>query len=85
MGGIGKAVKKVFKSVGSIVGIGGSSDTPSPTAIQQDPTPTTVATSDVSADTGSDTKKKRRRGFASTQTSTIATSSTDSGTRNTLG
>lgn len=85
MGGIGKAVKKAFKSVGSLVGLGGSGDTPSPTAIATDPTPTTVATSDVSADTGSSAQKKSRRGFASTQTGTIATSGSDSGTRNTLG
>lgn len=46
-----------------------------------DPAPTTVATTDVSADTGTGQKKKRR-GFASTQTSTIAG---DAGGRSTLG
>lgn len=48
-----------------------------------DPAPTTVATSsEITADTNSN-KKKKRRGFASTQTSTIA--SGDEGGRNTLG
>lgn len=85
MGGIGKAVKKVFKGVGSLIGIGGGDNTPQVQQVATDPTPTTVATSDVSGDTGSDAKKKRRRGFASTQTGTIATSASDTGGRNTLG
>ena len=77
------AVKKVFKSVGSLFGIGGSSSsTPTVQQVATDPTPTAVQ--DVSGDTGSqDTtgaKKKKRRGFASTQTSTILS---DNGSGNT--
>ena len=75
------AVKKVFKSVGSLFGIGGSS-TPTVQQVATDPTPTAVQ--DVSGDTGSqdttDAKKKKRRGFASTQTSTILS---DNGSGNT--
>ena len=64
------AVKKVFKSVGSLFGLGGS-DTASVQQVATDPTPTTV--NDVSGDTSSaaDAKKKKRRGFASTSTSLI--------------
>ena len=77
------AVKKVFKSVGSLFGIGGSSSsTPTVQQVATDPTPTAVQ--DVSGDTGSqdttDVKKKKRRGFASTQTSTILS---DNGSGNT--
>ena len=54
-----------------------------PTIEKVDPAPTTVATSSEVA-TGSDSnKKKKRKGFASTQTSTIA--SGGEGGRNTLG
>ena len=68
------AVKKVFKGIGSLFGIGGSSSsTPTVQQVATDPTPTAVQ--DVSGDTGSqdttDAKKKKRRGFASTQTNTI--------------
>ena len=65
------AVKKVFKSVGSLFGLGGS-NTPSYQQVATDPTPTAV--NDVSGDTSGDTadaKKKKRRGFASTSTSLI--------------
>ena len=64
------AVKKVFKSVGSLFGLGGS-DTPSYQKVATDPTPTAV--NDVSGDTSStaDAKRKKRRGFASTSTSLI--------------
>ena len=77
------AVKKVFKSVGSLFGIGGSSSsTPTVQQVATDPTPTAVQ--DVSGDTGSqdttDAKKKKRRGFASTQTNTILS---DNGSGNT--
>ena len=75
------AVKKVFKGIGSLFGIGGSS-TPTVQQVATDPTPTAVQ--DVSGDTGSqdttDAKKKKRRGFASTQTSTILS---DNGSGNT--
>lgn len=53
-----------------------------PTIEKVDPAPTTVATSSEVA-TGSDSNKKKRKGFASTQTSTIA--SGGEGGRNTLG
>lgn len=77
------AVKKVFKSVGSLFGIGGQSAAAAPTVEKVDPAPTSANGSDVSADTGSDsTTKKKRRGFASTQTS-LASSESDK--RNTLG
>ena len=77
------AVKKAFKSVGSLFGLGGSSSsTPTVQQVATDPTPTAVQ--DVSGDTGSqdttDAKKKKRRGFASTQTSTILS---DNGSGNT--
>ena len=73
------AVKKVFKSVGSLFGIGGQD---MPMVEKADPTPTSANGSDVSGDTGSDGTKKKRRGFASTQTS-LASSESDK--RNTLG
>ena len=73
------AVKKVFKSVGSLFGIGGQD---MPTVEKVDPAPTSANGSDVSGDTGSDGTKKKRRGFASTQTS-LANSESDK--RNTLG
>ena len=65
------AVKKVFKGIGSLFGIG-SSSTPSVQQVTPDPTPTTV--NEVSGDTSgntADAKKKKRRGFASTSTSLI--------------
>lgn len=76
------AVKKVFKSVGSLFGIGGQAQA-TPTVEKVAPAPTSANGSDVSGDTGSDsTTKKKRRGFASTQTS-LASSESDK--RNTLG
>ena len=77
------AVKKVFKGIGSLFGIGGSSSsTPTVQQVATDPTPTAVQ--DVSGDTSgqdtTDAKKKKRRGFASTQTSTILS---DNGSGNT--
>ena len=78
------AVKKVFKSVGSLFGIG-SSSTPSVEPVATDPTPTSVQ--DVSGDTGgqdtTDAKKKKRRGFASTSTSLIGDA--NSTNKDTLG
>ena len=76
------AVKKVFKSVGGLLGFGGS-DTGSIQQVTPDPTPTAV--NDVSGDTSSaeDAKRKKRRGFASTQTSTIL--SDNGGGKTTLG
>ena len=76
------AVKKVFKSVGSLFGLGGS-DTPSVQQVATDPTPTAV--NDVSGDTSSaeDAKKKKRRGFASTSTSLIGDA--NSTNKDTLG
>ena len=79
------AVKKVFKGIGRFFGIGGSSSTPTVQQVATDPTPTAVQ--DVSGDTAranaaTDTKKKKRRGFASTQT-TIMGSETSG--KDTLG
>ena len=80
------AVKKVFKGIGSLFGIGSSSSsTPSVEPVATDPTPTSVQ--DVSGDTGgqsvTDAKKKKRRGFASTQTSLVGDANTSG--RDTLG
>ena len=80
------AVKKVFKSVGSLIGLGGS-EKATPQQVAVEPTPTVV--SDVSADTlakdSAEAKKnKKRRGFTSTQTATIAGESMSDG-RSTLG
>ena len=76
------AVKKVFKGIGSLFGLGGS-DTGSIQQITPDPTPTAV--NDVSGDTSSadDAKKKKRRGFASTSTSLIGDA--NSTNKDTLG
>lgn len=80
------AVKKVFKSVGGLLGFGSSSSAPAVTQTTTEPTVTQV--SDVSGDTSGqnaslDAKKKRKRGFASTQTSTIL--SDNGGGKTTLG
>ena len=76
------AVKKVFKSVGSLFGLGGS-NTPSVQQVATDPTPTAV--NDVSGDTSStaDAKRKKRRGFASTSTSLIGNAASTN--KDTLG
>lgn len=81
------AVKKVFKSIGGLVGIGSSDNVSTPAPVVTEPTPTAV--SDASADTASADsaaakKARRRKGFASTQTATIAGESS-SGGRSTLG
>ena len=81
------AVKKVFKSVGSLFGIGGSSSsTPTVQQVATDPTPTAVQ--DVSGDTAAqstavDAKRKKRRGFASTSTSLIGNAASTN--KDTLG
>ena len=79
------AVKKVFKGIGSLFGIGGSSSTPTVQQVATDPTPTSVQ--DVSGDTSgqdtTDAKKKKRRGFASTSTSLIGDA--NSTNKDTLG
>ena len=81
------AVKKVFKGIGSLFGIGGSSSsTPTVQQVATDPTPTAVQ--DVSGDTAAqsvaaDAKKKKRRGFASTSTSLIGDA--NSTNKDTLG
>ena len=72
-------VKKVFKGIGSLFGIGGQD---MPTVEKVDPAPTSANGSDVSGDTDSGSTKKKRRGFASTQTSLL---NSESGKRNTLG
>lgn len=79
-------VKKVFKSIGGLIGLGGSSSTKTQ-VVQVTPEPTPTVVTDVSADTGANTgKKKKRRGFASTRIAgpTIMGESTSSG-RSTLG
>ncbi|MEE1194891.1 MAG: hypothetical protein U0K79_08860 [Phascolarctobacterium sp.] len=75
------AVKKVFKSVGGLLGFG--SDTGSIQQIKMDPAVTNVSNQDVSGDTGSDSRKKKRRGFASTSTSLIGDA--NSTNKDTLG
>lgn len=82
MGGVGKAIKKAFRGVGSLIGLGGSNETP--TVEKVDPSPTSVTTDDVSGDTDGNGKKKKRRGFATTQTSSLAAGG-ESGGRDTLG
>ena len=82
------AVKKVFKSVGSLFGIGGSSSSSTPTVQQVATDPTPTAVQDVSGDTAAqsaavDAKKKKRRGFASTSTSLIGDA--NSTNKDTLG
>lgn len=76
------AVKKVFKSIGSIFGIGGS-NMPNVQQVAVDPGITNVSSTDVSGDTGTDAKKKRRRGFASTSTSLMSDAASDG--KSTLG
>ena len=80
------AVKKVFKSVGSLFGIGGSSSsTPTVQQVATDPTPTSVqdVSSDTTGQSAVDAKKKKRRGFASTSTSLIGDA--NSTNKDTLG
>ena len=79
------AIRRVFRGIGSIFGIG-SSSTPKVQDVATDPTPTAVQ--DVSGDTAgmntaADAKKKKRRGFASTSTSLIGDANTSG--RDTLG
>lgn len=80
-------VKKVFKSIGGLIGLG-SSEKAQVAPVATEPTPTVVT--DTSADTGGSTaeakKAKRRKGFASTQVAgeTILGGSA-SGERSTLG
>ena len=83
-------VKKVFKSIGGLIGLGSSEKTQVQTApVATEPTPTVVT--DTSADTGSGAsseakKAKRRKGFASTQVaSDTILGGSASGERSTLG
>ena len=75
------AVKKVVKGVGTILGVGGGSSTPEVQNIDVTPQVTQVtdvSSKDTKADTtSSDAKKKRRKGFMSTQKNTILGSSND--------
>lgn len=72
------AVKKVVKGVGTILGVGGGSSTPEVQNIDVTPQVTDVSSNDTKADTASsDAKKKRRKGFMSTQKNTILGSSND--------
>ena len=80
------AVKKVFKSVGGLLGFGSSSSS-TPTVQQVATEPTVTQVNDVSGDTNGqsaslDAKKKKRKGFASTQVSTILG---ETGGKDTLG
>lgn len=82
-------VKKVFKSIGGLIGLGGSNKVSAPAAVVTEPAPTVVT--DISGDSVASerskaSEKKKRRGFASTQLtgSTIVGDSTSSG-RSTLG
>lgn len=71
-------VKKVVKGVGTILGVGGGSSTPEVRNIDVTPQVTDVSSKDTKADTtSSDAKKKRRKGFMSTQKNTILGSSND--------
>lgn len=73
-----RAVKKVVKGVGTILGVGGGSSTPEVQNIDVTPQVTDVSSKDTKADTtSSDAKKKRRKGFMSTQKNTILGSSND--------
>ena len=73
-----RAVKKVVKGVGTILGMGGGSSTPEVQNIDVTPQVTDVSSKDTKADTtSSDAKKKRRKGFMSTQKNTILGSSND--------
>lgn len=72
------AVKKVVKGVGTILGVGGGSSTHEVQNIDVTPQVTDVSSKDTKADTtSSDAKKKRRKGFMSTQKNTILGSSND--------
>lgn len=81
-------VKKVFKKIGGLVGLGGS-ETPKQVAVTAEPTATNVTNvTDVSADTGADsgdTKKKKRKGFMSTQVATDTLIGGSGNGRSTLG
>lgn len=79
------SVKKVFKKIGGLVGLGGS-ETPKQVAVTAEPTATNVT--NVSADTGADsgdTKKKKRKGFMSTQVATDTLIGGSGNGRSTLG
>lgn len=81
------AVKKAFKSLGSLIGLGGSSSSSAPSVQQVATDPTPTAVQDVGADTAGqnasiDAKQKKRRGFASTQTTILGN---DVSGRSTLG
>lgn len=82
-------VKKVFKKIGGLVGLGGS-ETPKQVAVTAEPTaePTATNVTDISADTGADsgdTKKKKRKGFMSTQVATDTLIGGSGNGRSTLG
>ncbi|WP_455652270.1 hypothetical protein [Phascolarctobacterium sp.] len=71
----------IFKKV-----FGGGGDIRMPAVVETPPAPTTVTSADTSADTGSESKKNKRRGFASTQVSTDRNTIAGSATgRKTLG
>ena len=82
-----RAVKKVVSGVGTILGMGGGSSAPAVQAVQEVKSePPVVSVTDVSADTKksdsirAEAKKKRRKGFMSTQKNTILGSTDNSDT-----
>lgn len=79
-----RAVKKVVSGVGTILGMGGGSSAPAVQEVKSEPP--VVSVTDVSADTKksdsirAEAKKKRRKGFMSTQKNTILGSTDNSDT-----
>ena len=79
-----RAVKKVVSGVGTILGMGGGSSAPAVQEVKSEPQ--VVSVTDVSADTKksdsirAEAKKKRRKGFMSTQKNTILGSTDNSDT-----
>lgn len=79
------SVKKVFKKIGGLVGLGGS-ETPKQVAVQTT-SPTAVTVADASADTeaASERRKKKSKGFMSTQVATDTLIGGSGNGRSTLG
>ena len=79
-----RTVKKVVKGVGTILGMGGGISAPAVQEVKSEPP--VVSVTDVSADTKksdsirAEAKKKRRKGFMSTQKNTILGSTDNSDT-----
>lgn len=74
---MGKVFKKIF---------GGSTSTPTIEQVTTDPSVTNVSTDDTSQDTATESRKKKRKGFASTGVaSSILTGDNSSESKNILG